>query len=473
MGPVAGTFNRHLLPERQNGFMRFVWIASALALAASVGLLPLSYGLTIVVALIAVALGISRPTWAIALIFAAIPLEVVVVSVGSVGLSAVQMAALVAVVLMLAEMMATGRFEIARTPFDVPIFVWGAVLFFGAIGAYDPIATLKKGGMTLVFIAVYYLVVAKVRRTESVALLMKTLVAAAAAVGAYGVWISYRYLAFGATSGKGIIVGSEGLAVPRAASTVGDPTLLAALMVIAFPIAIMLVAKTKGWERVAASVACVTVLVSLGFTFTRGAWIGAAASLVVLLFERRSRNVVLILVLLIALLSPGAVLSRAESSTNLQRAEISHRFDYWVGALMVAPTRPVFGIGVDNFKHSFARLPVSETAQRVAVHAHNLVLVLLAETGLVGLFAYGSLIFGVLVLLLRRRRGDPSEANRLWRLAIAASLIGSLVHQTSDSFLLEPTVNSIVWVFAGLAVVLGLGYVHSQQDGVGHETAAT
>ena len=464
MGPAETTFNRHLLPEAPNNPLRFVWVAAALVLAVSVALLPLLYALAVVGAFFLVVIGISKPTWAVALVFAAIPLEVVSVSVGSVGLSAIQIVALFAVVLMLAEMIAVGRFSIARTPLDVQIFVWSAVLFFGSIGAYDSIASLKKAVMTLVFIGIYYLVVDKVRKMETVELLMKTLVTACAVVGAYGIWVSYRYLAFGATSGKSIIVGSEGLAVPRAASTVGDPTLLAALMVIALPISVMLVATTKGWERIVASIASVTVLVALGFTFTRGAWIGAAASFVVLLFERRSRNVIIVVAILIALLSPGAVLSRAATSTNFGRAEISHRFDYWQGALLLAPTRPIFGIGLDNFRHNFARLPVPETAQRSAIHAHNVLLVLLSETGLVGFLAYVAFIAGVLVLLLRRRRVDPIESSRLWRLGIASSILGSLVHQMSDSFLLEPTVNSVVWVFAGLAVVMGLGYIHNEAE---------
>lgn len=393
--------------------------------------------------------------------FLAIPLELLSFNVGAVGLSAVQIVTLLVVCMMLIEMMATGRWEVMRTPLDVPAFVWCATLFLGAVGALDPVAAVKKAGMTVIFLAVYYLVVAKIRRLESVAILMKALVAGCAFVGAYGIWISYRYIATGIGAGKGIIVGSEGLALPRAGSTLGDPTLLAALMVIATPIAIMLVATTKGWQRVASIVACATVLVALGFTFTRGAWIGALAAFAVLLFERRSRRVLLVVLILLALLSPAAVLDRAATSTQFGRAEISHRFDYWQGAVMLAPTRPVFGIGLNNYPRNFARLPVSETSQRFASHAHNVVLVLMSETGLVGLFSFGALILGMLVLLLRRRRHDASEGRRLWRLAIAAALVGTLAHQMTDSFLLEPTFNSILWVFAGLAVLLGLGVIEA------------
>jgi O-antigen ligase len=165
------------------------------------------------------------------------------------------------------------------------------------------------------------------------------------------------------------------------------------------------------------------------------------------------------LAVVLVLVTPGAVLDRAASSGNLGRAEISHRFDYWQGALLVAETRPVFGVGVSNFKYAFAKLPVSETAQRIAIHAHNIVLALLSETGIVGLVAFGSFIAGTLVLLLRRRRADTCEDRRLWRLAIAAAIIGSMAHQMTDVFLLEPTVNVILWTFAAIAVLLGDGLI--------------
>ena len=439
-------------------------MSTAVLLASAVALLRPLHALTVVAVLFALVLGASRPVWAVALVFAAIPLELIVIDVGFVGLSAVQIVALFTASLMVVEMLATGRFAVPKTPLDVPIFIWAGTLFMGSAFAWEPVAAMKKAGMTVVFVAIYYLVAAKVRRLSSVSLLMKTLVASSAVVGGYGVWVSYRYLATGLGADKGIIVGSEGLTVPRAASTVGDPTLLAGLMVIATPIAIMLVALSSGWRRLLAVIGCAAVLIALGFTFTRGAWIGAVVALAVLLWDRRSRHVVVVLALLIVLLAPGAVVDRASTSTQFGRAEISHRFDYWQGALLVAPSRPVFGIGLDNFRYAFARLPVSETAQRVAVHAHNVVLVLLAETGLLGLFSFCAVILGALVLLLRRRRSDPSEGRRAWRLAIAASIIGSAAHQMTDSFLLEPTVNSVLWVFAGLAVVFGMGVVTADDD---------
>ena len=442
----------HVAPMR--GGWRLALVAALATLGLGLAVLPSVTSAVLLTAIAVTLVAVSRPTWLIAFAFASIPLQIFVLDVGNVGLAPVQMVTILAAVLFGVEMLATGRFETPRTSLDVWVFLWLAVGFLGAIGAHDPTAAIKKAGMTVFFAVLYYFVVAKVRRIETIPMLMKVLTASCVTVGAYGIWVSYQYLALGEVVGGAVIVGSEGLAVPRAGSTLGNPTVLGGLMVIGVPIAVMLIATTKGWQRIAAIVSAAVIIVTLGFTFTRGAWLGGAVALLILVLERKSRNVLVGVVLLVALLSPGAVLDRATSSTQLGRAEISHRFDYWAGAVLIGEQYPLFGAGIDNFRYAFARLPVPQTATREVGHPHNLALDLFAETGMVGLISFGALMVGSLVMLLRRRRFDPNPTRRIWRLAIAAAIIGSLVEQTTDSMLLEPFWNAVMWIFFGLAVVM-------------------
>lgn len=439
-----------------SGAWRLALIAALIMLGLGLALLPSITSAVLITGVAVTAVSLSRPTWLIALVLGSIPLQIFVVDVGAVGLAPVQIATILAVIMYGVEMLSVGRFETPRTSLDVWAFVWMAVGFLGAIGAYDPIASIKKAGMTVFFVALYYLVVAKVHRVETISLLMKVLTASCVAVGAYGIWVSYKFLALGEVVGGAVIVGSEGLAVPRAGSTLGNPTVLGGLMVLGLPIAVMLVATTTRWQRLAAIVSTAIIIVTLGFTFTRGAWLGGAVALMLLALEKKSRNVLIVVVLLVAMVSPGAVLDRAASSTQVGRAEISHRFDYWAGAVLIGQEYPLFGAGIDNFRYAFRRLPVPQTATREVGHPHNLALDLFAETGMVGLISFGGLLIGALFMLLRRRRFDPDHSRRNWRLAIAAAIIGSLVEQTTDSMLLEPFWNAVMWIFFGLAVVMSI-----------------
>jgi O-antigen ligase len=197
------------------------------------------------------------------------------------------------------------------------------------------------------------------------------------------------------------------------------------------------------------------IVVTLGFTFTRGAWLGGLTGVVVMAADKRARRVLAVIVLAVALYAPAVVFERALSSTNVGRMEISHRFDFWRGSSLVAEKRPLFGAGIGNYRYNYSRLPVPETALVPAQHPHNLALDLFADTGLVGLFAFGGLVATALLLLARRWGSDSDSDRRLWRLAIAAAMVGTLAHQTTDSLLLEPTWNAIMWVMLGLAAVAG------------------
>ncbi len=458
-----------------------VWLAAVFGLSASIAVLPPVQAAAVVFGLAALLLMTVSPVWALSLVLFAIPLEFVVLDLGAVGLTAIQIVMVLVAGFMVAEMLATGQLRVSRTPLDVPILAWTAIAFLGAVQAVDPAATIKKAGFTLVLAAVFYLVVDKVRRLRTVTWLMGSLVTACAGVGAYGIWVSYRYLSEGVVTGNSLVIGSEGLNVPRASSTVGDPTLLGGLMVVAIPIAVALFIRSRGWMRVYSLLANAVLFVSLGFTFTRGAWMGAVAGLAgamlanlsefvspavmhwsrsgQLMVERRARATLITLVLAVTLLAPGAVWERAASSGNLGRKEISHRFDYWRGAVHIADKRPLLGSGINNFEHEYARLPLPETAQRNAIHAHNVVLMLLSETGVLGLVAFGAFVAVVLVLLLRGAFADTCHERRLWRVAIAAAILGSGVHQMTDTFLLEPTMNAVLWIFAGLAVALDAGMI--------------
>lgn len=435
-----------------------VLIAGVLSIGAALALFPPVVAAAAIAVIAAIGFMLIGPTAAIMLAFAVVPLEIFVLDLGPIGLSPVQIVVLLAVVLFGIDALVKGRLEMPSTPLDVWVFLWLGSGFMGALFAFDAAATLKKAGLAVVFAVLFYVIAGRVRRTSTVTNIMRVFVAASTALGAYGVWVAVRYLLFGIHDPNAIIVGSEGLAVPRAGSTLGQPTVLAAMMVLALPIAVTLIMKEKGWGRIVAAVASGTILVTLGFTFTRGAWIGGVAGLAVLWLDRRARPILVALALSVLLMSPQIVFDRAASSANTSRKEISHRFDYWYGALLVGERNPLFGAGIDNFSHEYARLPVRETALRSAGHPHNLALTLFAETGVFGLVSFGGLIFGGLVLLFRRRRSDPDDDRRLWRLAIGASLIGTLTHQTTDSLLLEPTWNLVLWTMLGMAVAMNLGW---------------
>lgn len=439
----------------------FVGIVGGLVLGSALVSLPPAWVMAGVAALAATALAARRPMWALQLVLLMLPLEFVEFSAGPVAsLSAVQIGGLLLLGLTLASAMTRGGFPMPRTPLDVAIFLWLAVGFLGAVEALDPAAAVKKAGMTLVFAGIYYVAVANAHDANQASRLSKCLVLAASGVGTYALWVSYRYLSAGAVTKEAVVIGSEGLKSPRAASTLANPNVLATLMVLVIPIALACFVTNDRWQKLAWSTAIAILVLALGFTFSRGAWLGAAASAVVLATDRRFRAILLVGAVALILLAPPVVMERAATSAELGRGEIAARFDFWQGALLLVQQRPLVGIGTSNFAPSFARLPVPETAAREAAHAHNVFLTVLAENGVFGFLAYCMLVGGALTVAVKNLRHRGSQDTSAYQIAIAASLVGYLFHGLTDSFLSDPAINTVLWLLMALAVAFA--------DQVGH-----
>jgi hypothetical protein len=105
-------------------------------------------------------------------------------------------------------------------------------------------------------------------------------------------------------------------------------------------------------------------------------------------------------------------------------------------------TSPFFGVGFGQFtEHHY-------------LTAHNSVVLIAAETGLVGLLLWGMVIylsFKIPVAILRRYAGRPEAAvARTWAVAILATQSGIAV----GSFFLSFAYQHIAWIYIGLAGAL-------------------
>lgn len=451
-------------PRQQRVLAGLALAVAALGLGFALGVLPPDLVAIGMVAMIVLAVALTSPVWALGIILLSLPLELFVVSLGPIGLAPVQIISIFVVALVLASAVTRGRHVVPRTPLDVAMLAWIAVSFIGAVEALDPAAAIKKAGMTAIFVGIFYASALYGRKVGKAQLLLVLFTVAATIIAIYAVWISYQYLAVGTVVRGAVIIGSEGLKTPRAGGTFGNPSTLAALMTLAIPIAAGLLVAAK-WRMKPLLVAALAILlVCLGFTFTRGAWLGTALGLVVLGLSRRARPTVLIIAVVLAFAAPGPILSRVAQSTQFERGEISSRFDFWEASLHIAEQRPLFGVGINNFPPSFARLPVAETSNRIAIHAHNVFLTVLAENGAVGLVVFCLLMGTVLAVAWRAYRESSDEGARLYELAIAAAIIAYLGHQMTDSMLLEPSLNAVMYVLMGLVVGLAAEYRPASAD---------
>lgn len=151
--------------------------------------------------------------------------------------------------------------------------------------------------------------------------------------------------------------------------------------------------QQKFWRYVGFISLSLTV-VALAFTFSRGAWLGAAVGLLLLLVLSRqqliniwaTKKAVLLLLLIISVViiyfgpRAGALVPRAFSAFNPTEATAQARVVLWRQALVLVKKYPLSGTGIDSFafataKH-FPKLPVSQDKP------HNFFLEVLVTFGL-------------------------------------------------------------------------------------------
>ena len=211
-------------------------------------------------------------------------------------------------------------------------------------------------------------------------------------------------------------------------------------------------------------------LAGLYLSFSRGAWIGAAAAgITMLIFVPRRRWIGIGLAILGAIifftlyslnLLPSAIASRFADvgsffqvydvrgvHVNDSNFAIVERLAHWQAAINMAEANPIFGVGLGNYEAAYDTYRLVKW-QYALGHAHNVYLNILAETGAFGLAGYlilwGS-IFAITIQVIHRASGVER--------AFAIGLLGTWTHLMTHLFLDNLYVNNVHLL---IGVMLGL-----------------
>lgn len=207
----------------------------------------------------------------------------------------------------------------------------------------------------------------------------------------------------------------------------------------------------------------------LVLTFSRGGWIGllvAIVALLILLLYQVSvhlppfwrtwslpillASTSLLLIAAVLFVEPvrDRVLSifagRGDSSNNF-------RINVWAAVMEMIRDHPILGIGPGNT--AFNQIyPLYQRPRFNALSAYSFVLEVAVETGLIGLACFIWLLivtFNAGIGQLRRLRSLGSR-EAFWLIGAIATLLGTLAHNTFDTVLYRPEVNTLWWLMVAL-----------------------
>ena len=220
-------------------------------------------------------------------------------------------------------------------------------------------------------------------------ILIRVLVGAAALVALYGI---YQYL-------QGIPIdvtqtdqttGGASLAMGRADSTLGNPNVLAAWLLLAIPFSAALAFFAKNWLRKAFTASLTSIMIGcLLLTQSRSGWVGlfAAGAVFVFLIDWRLVPLFAAAGLLSIPFWPRFILDRL----LIAGADTSsvYRFTIYAGAFRMALDNWVTGVGIglEYFKR-YINNYVYFAYQTAPVHSHNLVLQIWLESGIIAVLSF-------------------------------------------------------------------------------------
>jgi O-antigen ligase len=284
----------------------------------------------------------------------------------------------------------------------------------------------------------------------------------------------------------------------RAFGTFGQPNPFGGFMGIALPITIAICLCHL--ERVVTSIGrgagiegrCVLMLAASAFAFalilaallaswSRGAWLGFAASFAVMLVAWPRRLVKGLTAALVSAailgaiwsvdLLPSSIVNRLTTAatdlftiSDVRGVEITpsnyaviERLAHWQAARNMAQDYPAFGVGLGNYAMEYERYHLINWEDPLG-HAHNLFLNVLAEAGTVGLIAYIGFWLVIFRLTWTTRRHPDAMAR-----CVAIGLLGCWTYITVHSAFDNLFVNNL---FLHIGVLLSvLAILHQQTTG--------
>jgi len=293
----------------------------------------------------------------------------------------------------------------------------------------------------------------------------RLLIVALLAAGAAEAVVGWRTAHAGAgPEAFGLMTGAS-----RAYGSFGQPNPFGGYMNMVWPLgvatALAWAAHGRGsWRMAALGLGCSALcLTALALSWSRGAWLGAAAAAAVMSglwllgalrprpAARAAAAVWLALVAGLALVAAGP-LSRAPSavaarfagavqphgSWDVRDAEVDdasfatvERLAHWQAALAMWSERPWLGQGPGHYEVAYERFRLPRWPQPLG-HAHNAYLHVLAEGGLLGLAGYLAVLAGTATLAGRAALRPVTDRQRPLGLALAGVLAAVTVHGLFD-----------------------------------------
>lgn len=352
------------------------------------------------------------------------------------------------------------RLTVSQRRIEAPPLFTSALVFVGAAVLSVPLASnvpsaAAKFLLIAGSVAIYALAATFLRGPRQIKPVLAAFVAVALLVSVHTL---YQYLT-GEVSRIGFI-SESGSVEYRVASFFPHPNQLAGFLIVLVPVCVALIGVFRTPSaRFAAGAAAALSTVAVLLTYSRGALL-ALAALALVYAARKAASVAVVGAVVVAVaFAPSGWEDRVAGIAETDRPEIATRIDFWDASLSMAESKPILGVGLNNFAEAYVGL---ERAGRTFLGggyfaapetAHNVYLNTLAEQGAVGLAALALLVVAVGRLAQTMARDPDPRVRALGRGLVGAGVV-LLVHNFFDVTFLDPKTATVIWALFGVCAAV-------------------
>lgn len=251
--------------------------------------------------------------------------------------------------------------------------------------------------------------------------------------------------------GRDLLLGISTALYGRPTGPFRNPVDLATCLAVVLPLTATQIEGAKGWFRAGLLALVGVLLMELAVVASRGGWLSLLAATLVMVWAHPPLCrwwLPAVLVAFVAGVLVFASVGRLQGAVTLTDAGSQDRRYMWQSAMWMIRERPILGQGLNTFMANYLDHWVG--GERQPRYAHNCYLQVAAETGIVGLAAFGWFLAALVWVGWRLLRTTDNVRDRLLQLGWLGALTALLTQSFLDTSLYTLRFAALFWCLAGL-----------------------
>ena len=364
----------------------------------------------------------------------------------SFSIALTQIAYFSALLLWTGRMIARRRSAWPRTPFDLFFLAYAGAEILATVFSVAPLYSLLYLQRRLLLLPLVYLLTAQLQTIRDAKIFLAVLALSCVAAAVYSLGPLFRHL-------TDYLLFRRRLATFQNYMTTGGIQMIMILLLVPF----LVHRKTPGRIRLLAALALVPMLINLVFTFTRSAWLGTIAGVMLISLFRAPRLLLALAAVMAAVYlfsSPEVRYARIESMFDPHHPLNATRLVMWKAGWEAFLDHPLVGVGDIGMETIWDRY--AEPGWDSEGHLHNNLLmwaVTLGSLGLAVLVAFFVKAWIVAMRVARRAREDWFGGSVA--VGALAAMAGFHVAGLFEWNFGDAEISMLLWSILALVLVVG------------------